>query len=69
VVADSCVAHVTAEDLERVVHERDPATHGMAERIADCHRWLSSGGGHPALRTDARGFRPAADAFLAGVRF
>ncbi|HEY5387031.1 MAG TPA: hypothetical protein VIL79_03925 [Thermoleophilia bacterium] len=28
VVADSCVERLTAEDLERVVHERDPATRG-----------------------------------------
>lgn len=168
VVADSCVERLTAEDLERVVHEREPATRGMARQreqphaeltdiilgrgvlslgqrlsnrglrgfwqaahgddwedvvtadsalhlrlatagtwepfagqlgqlgcpvlltgspadpllpdldelqaamaaqIPECRRWLSSGGGHPAMWTDARGFRRAADDFLGGVRF
>ena len=32
VVADACVERLTAEDLERAVHERDPATHGMARQ-------------------------------------
>jgi len=32
VVADGCVERLTAEDLERVVHERDPATHGVARQ-------------------------------------
>ena len=32
VVADGCVERLAAEDLERVVHERDPATHGMARQ-------------------------------------
>lgn len=32
VIADGCVERLTAEDLERVVHERDPATHGMARQ-------------------------------------
>ena len=31
-VADSCVERLTAKDLERVVHERDPAIHGMARQ-------------------------------------
>ena len=164
VVADSCVERLSADDLERVVHERDPATHGMArqrerpdaeltdiilgrgvlslgkrlsnrklsgfwqaahgrdwadvvaadsalhlrlaaaggwdpfagrlreigcpvlltgspvdpllpdldaqqtamaQQIPECRRWLSNGGGHPAMWTDARGFRGAADDFLA----
>jgi len=32
VVADGCVERLAAEDLERVVHDRDPATHGMARQ-------------------------------------
>ena len=168
VVADSCVERLTAADLERIVHERDPATHGMARQqerpdaeltdivlgrgvlslsqrlsnrrlrafwqtahgadweavvaadsalhlrlaaagdwepfagrlpdigcpvlltgspadpllpdvdaqqtamaaqIPKCHRWLSSGGGHPAMWTSPREFRQAADEFLARLRF
>jgi len=32
VVADGSVERLTADDLERVVHERDPSTHGMARQ-------------------------------------
>jgi pimeloyl-ACP methyl ester carboxylesterase len=32
VVADSCVERLAAEDLEQVVHERDPEIHGMARQ-------------------------------------
>ena len=32
VVADGCDERLTADDLERVVHDRDPSTHGMARQ-------------------------------------
>ena len=31
VIADSCVERLSPEELEHIVHERDPDTHGMAE--------------------------------------
>ena len=40
----------------------------MVAQIPDCRRWLSNGGEHPAVRTDARGSRRAADDFLSAAR-
>jgi hypothetical protein len=60
---------LTGSPADPLFPDFDAQQAAMAARIPDCRRWLSSGGGHPALRTDARGFRRAADEFLAGVRF
>jgi len=60
---------VTGGTAHSLLPGLDAQQTAMAAAIPACRRWLSNGGGHPAMLTHARGFRRAADDFLAAARF
>ena len=64
-----CPVLLSGSPADPLLPDLDAQQTAMAAQIPDCRRWLSAGGGHPAMWTDARGFRQAADDFLAFARF